>query len=174
MGRTGTLSWILTAAALAAVHSVPADAQCRLCTKPTVGVDQSLTDDDLQIEVETNLDFDRLVLADSGPGNATLRTDGSDSPTGSVADISPRARVATVVVHGQPGRLVRIEIPPTVTLFSLEGGRLTFDQVLTDAPDLPKLDAGGNLTFHIGGRLRFAGGEDGNFRGDLPVTVEYQ
>jgi hypothetical protein len=50
----------------------------------------------------------------------------------------------------------------------------TFDEVETDAPELPKLDAAGNLTFHVGGRLRFSGTEDGNFRGDLPITVEYQ
>lgn len=173
MRRTGFFPLIVVAA-MAVTVSVPADAQCRLCAKPTTTADPNLTSDDLQIEIETNLDFDRLVLADSGPGNATLHTDGSDTPTGSVTDVSPRARVATVVIHGDPGRMVRIDVPPTVTLYSVEGGRLIFDQVLTDAADMPKLDAAGNLTFHIGGRLRFMGGEDGNFRGDLPVTVEYQ
>ena len=69
---------------------------------------------------------------------------------------------------------LRIDVPRRIDLFSLEGSRLTFDEVETDAPELPKLDAAGNLTFHVGGRLRFSGTEDGNFRGDLPITVEYQ
>lgn len=174
MRRTRSFVILFASVAAAMVSSGAADAQCRLCSKPTTMADPNLTSDDLDIEIETNLDFDRLVLADNGPGNATLHTDGSDSPTGSVTDVSPRARVATVVVHGQPGRSVHIDVPPTVTLYSLEGGRLIFDQVATDAADLPKLDAAGNLIFHIGGRLRFVGGEDGRFRGDLPVTVEYQ
>jgi type 1 fimbria pilin len=82
--------------------------------------------------------------------------------------------VATVIVHGEAGRPLRIDVPPRMDLFSLEGSRLTFDQLETDAPDVPKLDVAGNLTFHIGGRLRFLGSEDGDFRGDLPITVEYQ
>jgi hypothetical protein len=79
-----------------------------------------------------------------------------------------------VIVHGQPGRILRIDVPRRIDLFSLEGSRLTFDEVVTDAAALPKLDSAGNLTFHIGGRLRFGGSEDGDYRGDLPVTVEYQ
>jgi hypothetical protein len=70
--------------------------------------------------------------------------------------------------------MLRIDVPRRMDLFSLEGSRLTIDQVETDAPDVPKLDSAGNLTFHIGGRLRFLGDEDGSFRGDLPITVEYQ
>jgi hypothetical protein len=88
--------------------------------------------------------------------------------------MAPRSRVATVIVRGEPGRALRIEMPKRIDLFSLEGSRLTFDQLVTDADDLPRLDSAGNLTFHIGGRLRFTGDEDGDYRGDLPITVEYQ
>jgi hypothetical protein len=69
---------------------------------------------------------------------------------------------------------LRIDVARRIDLYSLAGARLTFDQVTTDAENLPKLDAAGNLTFHIGGRLRFMGDEDGDYRGDLPITVEYQ
>jgi hypothetical protein len=79
-----------------------------------------------------------------------------------------------VIVHGAPGRTLRIDVPRRIDLFSLGGSRLTFDQVVTDAEELPRLDSAGNLTFHIGGRLRFMGDEDGDYRGDLPITVEYQ
>jgi len=38
---------------------------------------------------------------------------------------------------------------------------------------MPKLDAAGNLTFRFGGRITITGSAEGQFRGDLPITVEY-
>jgi len=38
---------------------------------------------------------------------------------------------------------------------------------------MPRLDSGGKLTFRFGGRIRVTGNADGDFRGDLPITVEY-
>lgn len=154
------------------VCAPPSDAQCRLCTTPSTTSAETSTNDDVRIEIESNLDFDRLIVSKQGAGEATVRPDGSTGSSGSV-DLGPRVKVATVVVHGQAGRTLRIDIPRRIELFSLEGGRLTFDEVTTDAADLPRLDSAGNLTFHIGGRLRFVGTEDGNFRGDLPITVDY-
>lgn len=165
----GGWSGVLLAAAT--IVSSPADAQCRLCSSPSTSTPQSVTGEDVRLEIESDLDFDRLLV--DGGGNATVRPDGSGLATGSVV-MGPRSRVATVIVHGQPDRMLRIDVPRRMDLFSLEGSRLTIDQVETDAPDVPKLDSAGNLTFHIGGRLRFLGDEDGSFRGDLPITVEYQ
>jgi hypothetical protein len=173
MRGTSLLVLMLAASAAAAAIPRPANAQCRLCETPTTAPAQDATTDDVRLEIETDLDFDRLIVGSQNGGDATLRTDGSTSATGSI-DIGPRARVATVVVHGQPGRALRIDVPRRIDLFSLEGKRLTFDEVVTDAADLPRLDSAGNLTFHLGGRLRFLGSEDGEYRGDLPVTVEYQ
>ena len=160
-------------AAIAAVAPWPAGAQCRLCATPSTAGVPNATSDDIRLEIETNLDFDRLIVAANGAGDATLRPDGSGLATGSIS-MGPRARVASVIVHGEPGRLIRIDVPRRMDLFSLDGSRLTFDQVETDAPAVPRLDSAGNLTFHVGGRLRFLGHEDGDFRGDLAVTVEYQ
>jgi Domain of unknown function (DUF4402) len=159
--------------ASAAALCGPADAQCRLCSAPSTGVLASPDSADVQLEIEASLNFDRLVLAQAGPGDATLRPDGSSSGTGSITSVGARARVATINVHGEPNRALRIDVPRRIDLFSLGGARLTFDQVVTDAADLPKLDSAGNLTIHIGGRLRFMGNEDGDYRGDLPITVEY-
>ncbi len=159
--------------AVAGGSASPVGAQCRLCGTPSTVAAQSPDSADVQLEIETSLNFDRLVLAQAGPGDATLRPDGSSSGTGSISGVGARATVATVNVHGEPNRAVRIDVPRRIDLFSLGGARLTFDQVVTDAADLPKLDSAGNLTFHIGGRLRFMGDEDGDYRGDLPITVEY-
>jgi hypothetical protein len=164
--------FVVAASVPATTMSSPAMAQCRLCSTPSTSPQQDVTGEDVRLEIETDLDFDRLIV-EGGAGNATLRPDGSGLATGSIA-MGPRTRVATVIVHGQPNRTLRVDVPRRMDLFSIDGSRLTFDQVETDAPDVPKLDGAGNLTFHIGGRLRFLGNEDGAFRGDLPITVEYQ
>ena len=49
----------------------------------------------------------------------------------------------------------------------------TLDEVTTDLPPMPRLDSAGNLSFRFGGRLLVTGTADGQFRGDLPITVEY-
>jgi hypothetical protein len=164
---------MLTASVAIAASPWPARAQCRLCDTPATAPTQNATNDDVRLEIETDLDFDRLIVDGNGGGDATLRTDGSTLATGSV-EVGPRTKVATVIVHGEPGRTLRIDIPRRIDLFSLEGSRLIFDEVMTDAADLPRLDSAGNFTFHIGGRLRFGGNEDGDYRGDLAINVEYQ
>jgi hypothetical protein len=48
------------------------------------------------------------------------------------------------------------------------------DEIVSDLPPLPVLDSAGNLTFRFGGRVRISGESDGDYRGDLPITVQYQ
>jgi hypothetical protein len=163
---------LLIVAAAAAPSSLRA--QCRLCDTPTTALSPSAANgDDIQIEIETDINFDRLILARAGDGVAVIRPDGSRTATGALSEVGARAMVATVVVRGQPNRDLRVEIPTRIELFSLSGGRISFDQVETDLPSAPKLDSTGRLTFRFGGRLRVTGDAEGDYRGDLPVTVEY-
>ena len=152
----------------------PADAQCRLCSEPNTARDGLAADDDIRLDIATSLNFDRLVLFGAGTGSAMIRPDGTTSAQGAVSDISPRAMVGTAVVHGQAGRAVRVELPRRILLHSLSGGQITVDDVSSDLPSLPRLDSAGNLTFRFGGRLTVSGDSDGAYRGDLPITVEYQ
>jgi hypothetical protein len=82
--------------------------------------------------------------------------------------------VGTAVVHGTPGRAVRVELPRRIDLYSLGGGRIAVDDVVSDLPSLPRLDSAGNLTFSFGGRVTVTGDSEGDYRGDMPITVEYQ
>jgi hypothetical protein len=68
---------------------------------------------------------------------------------------------------------VRIEIPRRIELYSLSGGRISFDDLTSDLPSLPRLDPAGRLTIRFGGRLRISGDAEGDYRGDLPITAEY-
>ena len=151
----------------------PAGAQCRLCDTPVTTRDEGPTSARVTLEIETALDFDRLILFGSGEGTATLRPDGSRSVSGVVTDISGRAMVGSAVVQGEAGRAVRIELPPRIELFSLSGGQIVIEDVVSDLPDGARLDSSGRLQFQFGGRLRISGDAEGEYRGDVPITVEY-
>jgi hypothetical protein len=119
----------LTLAALAAPAAIswPVNAQCRLCDKPTTMPEASKIEDQIRLEIETSLNFDRLILFGEGDGTAVIRPDGSRTAQGAIAGIGPRAMVGTAAVHGEPGRPVRIELPRRIELYSLSGGRISFD-----------------------------------------------
>ena len=150
-----------------------APAQCRLCDTPTTSRDEAGSGNEIRLEIETSVNFDRLVFLGSGTGTALIRPDGSTSAQGSVSDVSPRAMVGSAVVHGQPGRALRVELPRRIQLYSMSGGEISFDDVVSDLPSIPRLDSTGSLTFRFGGRLTISGDADGEYRGDLPITVEY-
>lgn len=170
--RTALLAIALGTAAWLAV--IPgARAQCRLCEKPTIAASPDSESGVIELQVEAGLNFDRLVVMDAGDGTATLLPDGTRQVSGSVEAISGRAMVGEARVRGEPGRLVRIELPHNVNLHSVNGGRISIDQIVTDLPATPRLDSAGNLRFRFGGRIRVNGNADGDFRGDLPITVEY-
>ena len=76
-------------------------------------------------------------------------------------------------VRGKPGRAVRIDIPRRIELYSAGGGRIVIDEIATDLPAIPRLDPSGALSFRFGGRVRVTGSEEGEFRGDLPISAEY-
>lgn len=164
---------ISMAAVLLAGASAPASAQCRLCSTPTTELETGSGGGDIRLDVQATLDFDHLVLVGSGEGAVTLLPNGERDATGSVATVSARAMVGSVTVHGEPNRAVRIEMPGSIQLYSLKGGRITVDRLETDLSGMPRLDPGGNLTFRFGGRLQISGDADGDYRGEVPITVEY-
>jgi hypothetical protein len=173
-GRSALLPLSIAAVLLSFAPAPRAAAQCRLCDTPTTARDEAAGGQDIRVEIETSLNFDRLILFGGGAGTALIRPDGSTSAQGAVTDVSPRAMVGTVIVHGQPGRAVRVELPRRILLHSVGGGEIAFDDVASDLPSVPRLDDAGSLTFRFGGRVTVTGDADGDYRGDLPITVEYQ
>jgi hypothetical protein len=174
MGGSKPFALWFAALAAAAVGVAPASGQCRLCDKPTTALTQSSSDQGIDLRIETSLDFGRLMLSGAGQGAAVIRPDGSNAAEGALASLSPRAMVGSASVHGEPGRAVRVELPHRIDLYSVDGGRITFEDVASDLPSLPRLDSAGNLSFRFGGRLTITGDAEGQYRGDLPITVEYQ
>ncbi len=151
-----------------------APAQCRLCATPTTGTTTESAEQAVRIEVQARLDFDQLVLMDgAAPGTARLLPDGTSSTSGSIGAISGRAMVGSVVVRGEPGRLVRIGLPSSIALYGLTGGSIRLDSLVTDLPPQPRLDSQGSLQFRFGGALHVEGDSAGDYRGDVPITVDY-
>jgi hypothetical protein len=174
MGASKLQVLLLAGAAAVAAPAGPAGAQCRLCSAPVTAREDPGAKQDIQLEIETSINFDRLILLGEGEGAAVIRPDGSRAAEGTVTDVGPRAMVGTATVHGEAGRAVRVELPRRIELYSLSGGRIAFDQVVSDLPSLPRLDSAGNLSFRFGGRIKVTGDAGGQYRGDLPITVEYQ
>lgn len=164
---------VFACAAGMSVLAVPAGAQCRLCDTPVTTRDDPAGTGPISLEIETSLDFDRLVLLGAGEGTATLLPNGQRSVSGMVGDLSGRAMVGSALVHGEAGRAVRIDLPARIELYSLSGARITIEDIVSDLPSGARLDAAGALSFRFGGRLHISGDAEGEYRGDVPITVEY-
>lgn len=173
MAGSRFLAFALATSAMAVAGSSPVNGQCRLCDTPTTVAPTDKAGQDVTLELETSIDFGRLVVSDGGEGSAALRPDGSTAANGSVQEMSPRATVGSAVVQGEPGKAIRVELPTRIVLTSVSGAQIVFEDVVSDLPSMPRLDSSGRLTFHIGGSLRVRGDAEGQYRGDLPITVEY-
>lgn len=161
----GTAAWLT---AIPAAH-----AQCRLCEKPITGPAEEDKDGQIDLQIEASLNFDRLVVMGTGEGSATLLPDGTRHVSGSIEAIGGRAMVGEASLRGEPNRMVRIGLPAKIVLYSVSGGRITIDQITSDAAAAPRLDSQGKLAFRFGGRVQVNGDTEGEYRGDLPITVEY-
>lgn len=150
----------------------PAAAQCRLCSAGSSMSGQTGSDVPVHLEVETSLDFDSVVLLGSAGGTATLDPNGTRTTTGGLQGLSSRAMIGEVVIKGEPYRSVRIDLPPRIDLFGTKGS-LSITRISSDLASAPRLDADGRLRFKFGGELFISGDAEGQYRGNVPITVEY-
>ncbi len=170
------LIFVLAALSVTA-FAVPVSAQeavapCQLCDPAaSVGKDKPATP--VSLNVEATLDFDRLILAGGGDGSAELGADGSHRTAGSVSAMGARAMVGRIVIRGEPGRYVRISLPGQILLEGIAGGIIRLDSIRSDLSSAPRLGSDGTLSFRFGGILRISGDVDGQFRGEIPIDVDY-
>jgi len=78
-----------------------------------------------------------------------------------------------VIVRGEPGRLVRIGFPDVIRLYGLTGSSIRVRALTSDLPSAARLDSHGMLRFQFGGELDVSGNVEGDYRGDIPITVDY-
>ncbi|HET7708604.1 MAG TPA: DUF4402 domain-containing protein [Sphingomicrobium sp.] len=174
MSRGWTVLFVSLAAAASALPAPRnAVAQCRLCDTPTTVAPAEISTNVINLQIEASLDFDRLILLGAGEGTAQLRPDGSTQVSGMIGAISSRAMVGSATVRGEPGRAIRIDLPRQIQLYSISGGRISVDEIVSDLPASPRLDPTGTLSFRFGGRIRISGDAEGDYRGDMPITADY-
>jgi hypothetical protein len=154
----------------------PAAAQCQLCAPDTAasGVAARQAATPLRVDVETRLDMGRIAVGAMGGEVEIDPASGARRLRGDVVDLGGFALTGTVTVRGEPGAEVRVILPASVDLESGHGRTARVTGLATDLSAAPRLGLDGRLVFRFGGRLQIAGLDDGDYRGRIPVTVEYQ
>ena len=144
---------------------------CKLCLAAQASAEDQVP---LRIEIEGGMEFSRLALSGKGDGSALLDPQsGAKRVDQGLIDLGGYAVTGRARVSGAPSRSVRIVLPPSVTMRTPDGGTAELTDLATDLPAMPMLDANGALEFAFGGRLRVSGAAAGNFRGRIPIGVEY-
>jgi hypothetical protein len=152
------------------------DDACRLCTSAVpLAQDESVREIPLTVEISTKLDFSRAALSGTGGGAIELDPhNGSRHLDGAIVDLGGPALAGTAVVRGEPGRMVRIDMPVSARMTSSAGGMVEITGLRTSLTANPRLDQAGRLEFSFGGTLLVRGNASGTFRARIPITAEYE
>ena len=166
---------LLLPAAVLALLAIPAplagqDA-CRLCFSSD-GLAEG--ERPLTIEIYTNLVFSRLALSGNEGGSAAIDPQsGSKRTDGGMIDLGGMSVQGRARISGVPRRPIRIDMPRQVMMSAADGSNAELTEMATDLPANPMLDADGTLEFTFGGKLHVKGRQGGNFRGRIPISVDY-
>lgn len=167
---TAFLACSITASASAAAVTPT----CRLCSDNRDGLTEVTSEaKPMALEVRTSLDFDRVILTGPAGGTARLTPDGARQTSGALAALTGRAMIGEVLIRGEPGRQIRVDLPSRIDLFGFAGGSLAITRIVSDLPSIPRLDGEGSLRVRFGGELFVGGDAEGNYRGDVSITVDY-
>ncbi|MBB6426260.1 DUF4402 domain-containing protein [Sphingopyxis sp. JAI128] len=160
---------------LACAGAPVAAAQCLLCGQGKDGaVAARRAEVPLRVDVETQLDMGRVAVGAMGGEVEIDPMSGARRVRGDVVDLGGFALAGVVTVRGEPGADVRVILPATVDLEGGYGRTARVTGLATDLSAAPRLGPDGRLVFRFGGRLQIDGASDGDYRGRIPVTVEYQ
>ncbi|MEQ1510547.1 MAG: DUF4402 domain-containing protein [Sphingopyxis sp.] len=158
----------------------PVGAQCLLCEAGARNQDDVSRDSNqpqerpLRVEITADLDFSRLV---AGPGGGHVTIDpatGRPVSAGEIHLVSGSGFSGRIHIEGMPGRMVRIDVPQSVSMTSASGGRATVSDISTGLSPLLRIGPDGRLDVALGGRLELSGSVDGEFRGRIPITINYE
>ena len=175
------LRFILSVAFVAAGVAMPVSAlaqdalsaPCQLCSATPSDTTNARVVAPLRIQVETRLDFDKVVYAGQGSALIALSPGGVARLSGAASAAGARAMPGSVLIRGEPGRAVRIDLPDRVSLFGEGSGTLSLTTLTTDLPAFPRIGDDGTLSFRFGGDLLLNGDSDGAFRGAIDIVVDY-
>jgi len=149
--------------------------QCLLCAKDAEAESSNVkTTIPLRIEVATKLSFSRIALTGRGGANIAVDPQGGSSLNGQAVPLGGYPEAGTVMLSGEPGKPVRVDMPREIAMLSSTGGRITIQDIRTSLGPSPRLDNAGKLEFSFGGKLAVSGNLSGRFRGRIPITANYE
>jgi len=148
-------------------------APCRLCSGESDSTVNAHPAAPLRLQVESRLDFDKVVFEGKGSALFALSPGGVARLSGAATAAGARAMPGSVLVRGEPGRAVRVDLPHQIELFGDGTGSIRLDSLVTDLPAFPRIGDDGTLSFRFGGDLRLTGDGDGAYHGTIDITVEY-
>ena len=157
-----------------------AQAQCRLCAdSPTTNSLSGAIGDrreiPLQIEITANLDFSRMALLGGSGGVVSIDPmSGAKQISGSIANLGGMSLHGEGRLTGEPGRNVRVSLPDRIQLSAPNGSTAELEKLETNLPAMARLDPAGRLVFSFGGQLRVRGDANGQFRGRIAITADYE
>lgn len=171
MERIAAILAAASAAALSPVHATAGERLCKLCEEARAETQERAP---IAISIESGLSFSRLALKSRGEGQAEIDpVSGRRILHNNLVDLGGTAFSGRARVFGEPLQPVRVDMPGSITLYAPGGGVVELSGFVTDLPGQPVLDASGTLEFNFGGTLRTRDGGAGNFRGRIPIRVEY-
>lgn len=144
--------------------------------KPNKPGCEKFYDAEINLSIESDIDFGRLIMIGSGQGSVMINVDtGTKTVNGDLDDLGGIAMNGKAVVTGMPFRAINVDFPVRVTLRDPGGGSAEMRDFETNLPALAVLDADGRLEFNFTGTLYT---EDmitvgGNLRGRIPIRVDY-
>ena len=171
----------LVAAGFVAPIALPGEAKaqatiaapCRLCGAKTVDGGDKRPAAPLRLEVQTRLEFDKVVFGGMGEAMVTMSPDGVTRMAGAASATGARTMPGSVLIRGEPGHPVRVDLPRQVNLFGEGNDAIRIDSIVTDLPAFPRIGDDGTLSFRFGGDLRISGDGDGAYHGSIDIIVEY-
>ena len=155
-------------------------AQCRLCADSATPGSLSEAEVDkreipLQIEITADLDFSRLALLGGNGGVVSIDPiSGANQTSGSIANLGGMSLNGEGRLTGEPRRNVRVSLPDRIQLSAPNGSTVELEKLETNLPALARLDQAGWLVFSFGGQLRVRGDANGQFRGRIAITADYE
>ena len=163
----------------------PASSASRVDSTPAVGANSSCCADPfatvgpngerpLTITIDSGISVGRLGLMGRKDGTAEIDPQTGAKQVGpDMVDLGGLSYQGKATITGQPLRPIRIELPQTVTLYSQSGAKAELRDFRTDLAGVAMLDVHGELQFNFGATITSKDGQGGNFRGRIPIRVEY-
>jgi len=148
---------------------------CMLCA-PTKQSTAAATQQPIQIQIETGIDFSKIGLVRLGQGGTAVidPTSGQRTLSGSLVDLGGLPIRGTVTIRGDRNGNLSVTFPSRVQLTNASGATCALANFTTTLKPNPKLDSTGVLSFTFGGTLQISGTATGTFRGSIPITVDYR